>query len=165
MLETIGHAGGLYPAYKKGETYDAEPAANQPDFEAMKLYFIIQPDRKGCELLVSLVNDPVELVEPEFEIVDHGFEHSQYFQGCGVAYTNYRHVATGVGSTPLEALDDATDQIGWDHDAATELIAAIEASDEYCLAKESDATVEKHLGGEVPEDNEIYYYVSIRYNL
>ncbi len=41
----------------------------------------------------------------EFEIVDHGIEHEQYFQGCGVSLTEFTDVATGIGNDAEEALD------------------------------------------------------------
>ncbi len=53
----------------------------------------------------------------DFEIINHGVEHSQYFQGCGVSHTSYTDVATGIGDTPSEALNDALEQLaanGWD---------------------------------------------------
>ena len=46
----------------------------------------------------------------EFEIIDHGVEHSQYFQGCGTAFTPYTDVYTGIGSSAHEALEDALEQ-------------------------------------------------------
>ena len=46
-----------------------------------------------------------------FEIIDHGADHSQYFQGCDVSHSEYTDVATGIGDTPAEALDDALDQL------------------------------------------------------
>jgi hypothetical protein len=33
----------------------------------------------------------------EFEVIDHGIDGSQYFQGCGVAYTKFKYVVTGCG--------------------------------------------------------------------
>ncbi len=54
-----------------------------------------------------------------FEIVDHGIEGSQYFQGCGTAFTDYTDVATGIGDNYQEALDDALEslaQSGWNVD-------------------------------------------------
>jgi hypothetical protein len=55
-----------------------------------------------------------------YEIVVHGIEHEQYFQGCGVSGTAYTAVFTGVGNNPHEALDDALEQaamLGWDLDS------------------------------------------------
>jgi len=53
----------------------------------------------------------------EYEIVDHGFESSQYFQGYGIACTDFDDVATGIGETADEAWEDALDQLAqsdWD---------------------------------------------------
>lgn len=43
-----------------------------------------------------------------FEVVDHGIQHEQYFQGCGIAFTSMDDVATGIGECPAEAIDDVT---------------------------------------------------------
>lgn len=45
------------------------------------------------------------------ELVDHGITGSQYFQGCGTAFTPYDHVATGCGDNFAEALNDAVDMM------------------------------------------------------
>lgn len=47
----------------------------------------------------------------EFELVDHGVEHEQYFQGCGTSFTKYEFCATGCGYDPAEALDDLLEMI------------------------------------------------------
>ena len=47
----------------------------------------------------------------DFELVDHGIEHSQYFQGCGTAFTSFEHCATGIGDNPAEALDDLLEMV------------------------------------------------------
>ena len=60
-----------------------------------------------------------------FELVDHGIQHEQYFQGCGVSCTEYTDIATGMGDNPREAIDDALEQLacnGWDVDAMEERI-------------------------------------------
>lgn len=90
-------------------------------------------------------------LRPEgFRIVDHGIEHEQYFQGHGLAHTKYRDTATGCGSTPGEALDDALDSLaqnGWD-------VSQIENSDDAKALKASAKTVD--------EDSEaLHWYVSI----
>lgn len=67
----------------------------------------------------------------QFQVIHHGIECSQYFQGCGVSHTKFEEVATGVGDTPLEAIDDALESLaqnGWD-------VSSIEASDDYRKAK------------------------------
>ena len=53
----------------------------------------------------------------EYEVVDHGFDSEQCFQGCGVANTGYEDVATGIGETIKEAFEDACDSLAqndWD---------------------------------------------------
>lgn len=53
----------------------------------------------------------------EYQVVDHGFDAEQSFQGCGVSFTDFEDVSTGVGDTATEALEDALEclsQSGWD---------------------------------------------------
>ena len=50
----------------------------------------------------------------KYELLDHGQDHSQYFQGCGTAYTDYDNATTGIGDTPAEALEDCIEQIAAD---------------------------------------------------
>ena len=47
----------------------------------------------------------------EFELLDHGIENASYFQGCGLSHTEYDGIATGCGSNPAEAIDDALEQL------------------------------------------------------
>lgn len=47
----------------------------------------------------------------QFEIINHGVEHSQYFQGCGVSLTKYDECATGTGNSYKEALNDALESL------------------------------------------------------
>lgn len=88
----------------------------------------------------------------EFEIISHGVEHSQYFQGCGVSFTPYTDVATGIGMTEKEALNDALDSLaqnGW-------YVSAIESSEEYIGANDE---IPDELKGET---DELYFHVSVR---
>lgn len=83
-----------------------------------------------------------------FEIIDHGVENSQYFQGCGVAFTEFTDVATGIGDSAADALEDALEflaQNDWD----TKLIEI-----KYpFMSKKND----------VPANSEdVYHYVSVR---
>jgi len=60
----------------------------------------------------------------EWQVVPHGINTSDYFQGHGIALTEYTHTATGCGHNPDTALDDAlenlaqadleTDAIDWE---------------------------------------------------
>jgi hypothetical protein len=83
----------------------------------------------------------------EYNIVDHGIEHEQYFQGHGIAMTEYSDCATGCGNNSVEAFEDALDSLaqnGWDVSAIPE--NAAQKSEEDV----SDGYNEEH-----------YYYVSI----
>jgi hypothetical protein len=63
----------------------------------------------------------------EFEVCDHGIEHEQYFQGCGISCTQFEDIATGMGDNPAEAIDDALEQLacnGWDCEGMEKRILA-----------------------------------------
>lgn len=112
-----------------------------------------------------------------FQIIDHGIEHSQYFQGCGTSYTNFDYCVTGCGGNATEAFDDALEQIASGAYGSVDL-TPIEESQDYKTAQTKRVkafTVEKCLRREgllkrnqdmsdLP-DCELYYYLSIRYNL
>ena len=96
-----------------------------------------------------------------FELVDHGIEHEQYFQGCGISCTEYNAIATGCGSNPAEAIDDALESLAqqdWDVDGMEERILA------ECFTGNSRRPARKlprkPQVGRKQED--CYYYVSIR---
>jgi hypothetical protein len=97
----------------------------------------------------------------DFQIINHGVDHAQYFQGCGVAFTSYDDAVTGIGDNAREAYDDALEQLascGYDVGRLPSRPRGIRQSD----------TVDAHLRRngedpkEQPEDSELWYYVSIR---
>lgn len=118
-----------------------------------------------------------------FEIVDHGIDHAQYFQGCGVSRTKFSDVATGCGDNPSEAFADALETLaldGWD-------VSKVETSAEgivYLKAEKPSASdeVREHLANDTAQgadesdedyearidellsdcDSELYYYLSVR---
>lgn len=94
----------------------------------------------------------------EFEILDHGVDHAQYFPGCGVSFTKFDDVATGAGSTPEEAFSDALNQLAGKWDVST-----IEESEEVNGFRENKLwdTVPQSID-EQDEMGELYYYISIR---
>ena len=113
------------------------------------------------QLLKSTVTD--------FEVVDHGIDGAQYFQGCGVSFTAFEHVVTGCGDTFADAVDDALESIsqtcayapgGFDQFEA--LIMADAPANAPSVSKylESQGVADD----DTEEDSEMYYYVSIRYN-
>jgi hypothetical protein len=95
----------------------------------------------------------------KFEIISHGVDHAQYFQGCGLSFTDYTDIATGCGRTEKEALDDALDSLaqnGWD-------IEPIDQSDEYVNANdEMTPELAEAYQDEAHDNCELYYYVSVR---
>jgi len=96
----------------------------------------------------------------EYQLIDHGIENSQYFQGCGVAFTSFDDVATGIGDTPADAIDDALEQLamgGWETDDLEKRILA----DEGWKAFPTSPSVSDQLADEDSE-SELYYHVSIR---
>lgn len=118
-----------------------------------------------------------------FEIVDHGIDHAQYFQGYGVSRTKFTVSATGYGDNPAEALNDALEslaQADWD-------VSKVETSAEgvaYAKAVKPSTSdeVRAQLEADNPQGNgesdadysarideyqsvcgsELYYYVSVR---
>mgnify|MGYP000908199233 CR=1 FL=1 len=53
------------------------------------------------------------------EILVHGIEHEQYWQGAGCSFSEYTDIATGIGDNAREAYDDALEQLassGWNVD-------------------------------------------------
>ena len=118
-----------------------------------------------------------------FEIVDHGIDHAQFFQGCGVGRTKFAEVATGCGDNPAEALADALEtlaQDGWNVSKVTESAEGLaylkaekpSASDEVREqlvddtaqgADESDEDYEARIDDAMSDcDSELYYYLSVR---
>ena len=87
-----------------------------------------------------------------FEVINHGVENSQYFQGCGIAYTSFEDVATGIGDSPFEALEDALESLAqndWD-------VSGIKNE----LSKESEIPVNEE--NEENESMDVFHYVSVR---
>lgn len=89
-----------------------------------------------------------------FQLLSHGFDHSQYFQGCGTSFTDYAHVVTGCGGSEKEAFEDALEQLCMQVSGVTTWEIESKAG------KLSEETLK-----DIPEDNEVYFYYSIRYNL
>lgn len=91
----------------------------------------------------------------QYEIIDHGWDNSQYFQGCGTAYTKFDRVATGIGDNAKEAYEDAVDQIYQAEDSAA--VARLHLPTRPHGIRVRD---------KVPANTEdCWWYVSIRYTL
>ena len=90
----------------------------------------------------------------EFEIINHGYEHGQYFQGCGVFFSRFEHVVTGIGANAAEAYADAVEMIWTDADASA-------LPKRPRGIRKSDRVPAECMG----EDSEVWWRVSIRYNV
>jgi hypothetical protein len=118
----------------------------------------------------------------DYQLLDHGVEGSQYFQGCGVIGTQFESVVTGCGENFAEALDDALDQIAQDGDVDVEDLEKQIREDEGYVGKDwptkPSATSEAEKWNQDQKDPETgefdqefydsidcYYYVSIRYSV
>ncbi len=89
----------------------------------------------------------------EYEIINHGVDHAQYFQGCGTYFTQYDEAHTGSGDNAKDAYEDAVESIatsGWDVSSLPTRPRGINKKDRVPAAYYKD------------EENEMYYYVSIR---
>lgn len=95
-----------------------------------------------------------------FQILDHGWDNSQSFQGCGLAFTLFDDIATGCGNNPREALNDALESLAqndWDTSAISDARIAE-------LSDVSDIPAQEDEDGNPSEDQaeECYHYVSVR---
>lgn len=101
----------------------------------------------------------------EFEVLDHGEDGSQYFPGCGTAHTKFAHVATGVGDTAAEALEDALEFMVNGESTVSPLQ---ERAMRESLADPDKSAFESLNHSECGEDHDgddWHHYVSVRYNL
>jgi hypothetical protein len=87
-------------------------------------------------------------------VIDHGVEHEQYFQGCGISCTRFDDIATGIGDSVAEAIDDCLEQLAcndWEVDGMEKRICK-----EYGKRRiPSRRTVKR-------SQEECHHYVSIR---
>ena len=93
----------------------------------------------------------------DYEIINHGVQHSDYFQGCGTAFTEYEDVATGIGCSEREALEDALEslaQMDWETDNA-DINADVERADDTDIIQAIIDT--ENCGGDWP-----WVFVSVR---
>ena len=94
----------------------------------------------------------------EFSVESHGVESNQYFQGAGVAYTQWDACYTGCGQTEKEAFEDALENASQDEWDTSEI------ETEYGHKMDDDETVIDVLEIESEDDAEScdsYFYVTI----
>lgn len=95
-------------------------------------------------------------MKAKYEIINHGAENCQYFQGCGTSFTQFEHCVTGCGDNAKEAYEDAVESIYMNHDNADSLHLPTRPRG----IRKSDCTT-----AEQSRNGEVYWYVSIRYSL
>lgn len=88
-----------------------------------------------------------------FDIRDHGVEHSQYFQGCGTAFTPYTHCFTGCGNDAKEAYEDALEHAFMSGDPPREVVEKL---------PRRPRGINRRMKVPARAGDDVYYYVSIR---
>lgn len=101
----------------------------------------------------------------EFEVIDHGEDSSQYFPGCGTALTSFDHVATGVGDTGAEALEDAFEMMSQDDALLTTKQEEEAFAMLYCPHRSAFDKLDHSACDEDHSDDDWHHYVSVRYNV
>ena len=97
----------------------------------------------------------------KFQLIDHGIDHSQYFQGCGIAFTGFANVVTGIGDNPAEAIDDCLEQIAM-NSFDTEGMETRIMTQEGLKTLPISPSVSGEFGCD--ETGEAHYFISIRWN-
>jgi len=93
----------------------------------------------------------------KYEIIDHGIENPDFFQGCGVSFTDFDICFTGIGDNPREALEDALEQAagcGWYTDKIN--------NDMPCIPSVFEEYQESITELEENDSLEMFYHVSLR---
>lgn len=105
----------------------------------------------------------------DFEIIRHGIEYSDYFTGCGYCFSNFDRIATGIGETEWEALQDAIETMAQCYTFDNDQLERIEL--ECTEISENKYSTLDYLHDNLPvgidpEDADSpWYYVSVRYNV
>lgn len=117
----------------------------------------------------------------DFELVDLGIEHEQYFGGFGCSHTSYSESCYGIGDDPAEALEDCLEQIAQSGFDTAEMESRIskefpDFSDDKKNSAASVTALEESERGWSSEDDKScndeldpdfsdhYYHIGIRWN-
>lgn len=102
----------------------------------------------------------------KLEIINHGVMYSDYFQGCGTAFTDYEYVATGIGHTEREAFNDAIDQLSYS--IPGDLVVNWWDVEQMAIAQYGEPSREYITdadGNRIDEaEDEVYLFISIRFS-
>jgi len=91
------------------------------------------------------------------EFINHGIDFPSYFQGAGVAFTDWDECFTGIGDTPKEAAEDALEiaaQSGYDVEKITNDLDDFPSA--YAETQEENDEDEGEFEGEYPN-----FYVTL----
>ena len=93
-----------------------------------------------------------------YEIVNHGVERCDSFQGCGVYGTRYDECYTGIGSSLREALEDAAEAIAMSGHSIPYTLGV-----EIAESSNSDSLLDLDIkDGESEAPDDMHHYASIR---
>jgi len=99
----------------------------------------------------------------EWEVIQHGIEYADYFQGCGTTCTRFNHVVTGIGMTELEALEDAIECLASNQSWQDNVLDSLR---QEVLLMHPDISIDDEI---VNCDNEgidtPWWHISIRFNM
>jgi hypothetical protein len=101
----------------------------------------------------------------DYEIILHGLDWPDYFQGCGTGYTDFEAVATGIGNNDREALEDAMEQLAsgdWDGGSNPALDDEIAKADTTDQVAENEEAYRDANDGDGYSDETPFVYASIR---
>jgi hypothetical protein len=125
---------------------------------------------------LNTTNDLAKVKIEAFDIVDHGIEHCQYFQGDSAMFTRFDATETGCGDNFAEALDDALESLAQSSELEIDFEALEIGIKESLGMKPEDSFPVKPSASDLIDakgetdpdslgDSELYYYVSFRYSL
>ena len=99
---------------------------------------------------------PIGVAEWVYDLTNHGVEYADYWQGFGCSLSEYDHIATGVGDTLQDAIEDAMFQAAV-MGAPQDMLDAAEtdAKSQFTSAQLAETAVDGPMGeDEEPEDGE-----------
>ena len=98
----------------------------------------------------------------KFDLVDHGIEHSQCFQGCGLTPTDFDNIAIGIGDNPAEAIDDCLEQMAQAGFKTEGMEMRIMKQEYWVVIPETPSVIREC---DVTHENcKLHYHISIRWN-
>jgi hypothetical protein len=101
----------------------------------------------------------------DFEVIDHGIEHSQYFQGCGVSHSRFTDVATGIGYSAHEAGQDALECAWFGEGIDPEECDGWKELEETLAGLPGDVLPGLEAEHQSDEGSEVWHHVSIRWRI